>query len=172
MGQQLHGSWSYRRIFTFLAILPYEFHSGRGIKISDAPEYWKSRTISVYLYNNFWEILCLKWQRMCINSSTRASQQFRNYRFLLFLLLLQRVDNLHKWSKSTNSFTFVNWLARTQNNAHAQLQTTITEIVRMNISLHRHTANLLGGGVESVKLYDNKTPPGKTFDNKCATLGG
>ena len=109
-------------LFTFLATLPYAFHSGRAIKISDAPEYWKSRTISVYLYNGFWEILSLKWQRMCINSSTRAFQQFRNYRFLLFPLILQRADNLQKWLKSSNSFTFVNWLTRTQNHAHAQFR--------------------------------------------------
>lgn len=43
------------------------------------------------------------------------------------------------------------------------------------ISLHRNTANLLGGGIESINFTTTKLPPppppGKTFDNKCPTLG-
>ena len=105
-----------------------------------------------------------------------ASQQFRNYRFLLFPLLLQRADNLQKWLKSTNSFTFVNWLARTQNYAHAQLQTTITEIVRMKnfpTPQYRKPARWWRWKYKTLwqQNFPLPPPPGKTFDNKCPTLG-
>ena len=70
---------------TFLA-----FHSGRAIKISDAPEY--SEKAEQFPYNSFWEILSLKCQRMCVNSSTfLPPSNFAIIDFCFFLCYYKRL---------------------------------------------------------------------------------
>ena len=66
-------------------------------------------------------------------------------------------------------------MARTQNHAHAQLQTTITEIVRMKnfpSPQYRKPARWWHWKYKTVRQQNFPLPPPrKTFHNECPTLG-
>lgn len=88
-----------------------------------------------------------------------VSQQFRKYRFFLcYCKGLITYKNGSGLNQPTLSSLRTDWPEhKTIRMRNYRLQIPKQSVRK--ISLHRNTANLLGGGVESVKLYDNRLLP-------------